>query len=96
MNMNKLLTTQNEKKSNALKKEQKKMIRLRMKTNDQTAEIARLTLQNEKRTPQNEKKLTIAQRKVITNQYMKLNECANTLFTIKSNSEIYAKKAVLS
>ena len=44
MNMNKLLTTQNEQKSNALKKEQKKMIRLRMKTNDQTAEIARLTL----------------------------------------------------
>ena len=80
MKMNKLLTSQVEQKSNTMQKDHLKMKRLRTKTMMQKADIERLNLAMKRRTKQNEKKLTIAQRKVIANQYRKLNECANTLF----------------
>ena len=78
--MNKLLTSQVEQKSVIMKKDVQKMKRLRIKTRNQKTEIERLNLAMKRRTKQNEKKLTIAQRKVIANQYRKLNDCANTLF----------------
>jgi len=78
--MNKLLTSQVEQKSLIMKKDVQKMKRLRIKTRNQKTEIERLNLAMKRRTKQNEKKLTIAQRKVIANQYRKLNDCANTLF----------------
>jgi hypothetical protein len=46
-----------------------------------------LTLALRNRTEQNEKKLVLTQRKVIQNQYQKLNDCAANVFESKALAE---------
>jgi len=67
-------------KSTSMNKDLLEINGLRIVTKNQKTEIERLNLALSTRTVQNEKKLTLLQREVITNQYNEMNNCENTLF----------------